>query len=223
MYCIRKLNCQLKFVDYIRTAVWPLLTLNLGSHLGVECFAEWGGQWAECRGQYHCLLGLRLNLVDLQDLPALGEALRGCDETSQSGCQRRGWRPVCTVPLCHWNCIWESVKEIKMDHFFLELYISSVTAMIQILLPMSHSWDLHSTLTSRVFNNNQVSRRRDIILHKNMVETICINSPNSAWTNHVNLYTLVCLPPCRLSGGQEQACILDHQHLYAQVNITEVY
>lgn len=90
----------------ICSVFWPLLAFNLSSHLGVEGVVECGGQWAEWSWQYHGLLGLRLSLVDLEDLPALGEALRSRDQTPQPGCQHRGRGPVDVFTFCQWNCIW---------------------------------------------------------------------------------------------------------------------
>ena len=66
----------------------PLLPLDLGCHLGVEGVVEGGGQRAQWRGHHG------LGLVDVQDLAALGEALRGGDETTQPGRQGGGRRPV---------------------------------------------------------------------------------------------------------------------------------
>lgn len=52
-----------------------LLALNLSSHLGVQGVVECRGQRAKWSRQYHGRLGLGLGLVDVKDLPALGEAL----------------------------------------------------------------------------------------------------------------------------------------------------
>lgn len=85
------------FVSSVKVSVWssnieqdhasPLLPLNLSGKFGGKVhFDEGGRQRAELGGRR--LLGL----VYLQDLFALGEALRCGDETPQpSGQHRRGW------------------------------------------------------------------------------------------------------------------------------------
>lgn len=88
-----------------------MLAFNLSSHLGVEGVVERGGQRAEWSRQHHGLLGLRLSLVDLEDLPALSEALGGRDETPQPGCQHRGRGPVDGFTFCQWYCVWIGVTD----------------------------------------------------------------------------------------------------------------
>lgn len=104
----------------IWSVCWPLLPFNLSNHLGVEGVVERGGQWAEWRRQHHGLLGLRLSLVDVEDLATLGVALGGCDQTPQPGRQHRGGGPVGRFTLCYRNCICSRVLYRSFQYSYLQ-------------------------------------------------------------------------------------------------------
>lgn len=96
-----------------------MLALDLCGHLGVECVVERRGQRAERSGQNHRLLGddlgLRLSLVDVHDLPGLGEALGGGDQPPQSGCQDGRGGPVGSLAFHHRGSIWIRATKNKLQ------------------------------------------------------------------------------------------------------------